>query len=176
MDGTALNKKYKLTERVEALEEGGGGYVLPVATDEVLGGVKIGAGLSITEEGVLSANVTPYTPPAYSTSEVNTGVKWIDGRDVYRKVIDFGELPKSTNKTVGSGLENVTVIDIRGIAIKGEASIPLPYVTSTNQNVQMYYAANTNQVSVTTVQDLSGYAESYIILLYVKNPPTKKKK
>lgn len=34
-------------------------YELPVATDEVLGGVKIGENLSITEEGVLSAAPTP---------------------------------------------------------------------------------------------------------------------
>lgn len=46
MDGTILNKKYSLVERIEALEEGGG-YVLPVASSETLGGVKIGDGLSI---------------------------------------------------------------------------------------------------------------------------------
>lgn len=178
MDGTALNKKYKLTQRVKALEEGGGGggYVLPTATDERLGGIKVGAGLSVEEDGTLNANATPYTPPAYSTSEVNTGVKWIDNRDIFRKVIDFGELPKSTSKSVGSGLENVTVIDIRGIAVKAEASIPLPYATTENKNVQLHYAANTNQVIVTTVQDLSSYADSYVVLLYVKNPPTRKKK
>ena len=28
-----------------------------------------------------------YTPPAYSETEVNTGQKWIDGKDIYRKVI-----------------------------------------------------------------------------------------
>lgn len=54
MDGTILNKKYNLVERVEALEEGGG-YELPVASASTLGGVKIGDGLSITEGGVLSA-------------------------------------------------------------------------------------------------------------------------
>ena len=31
------------------------GYELPVATDETLGGIKVGSNLSITEEGVLSA-------------------------------------------------------------------------------------------------------------------------
>lgn len=34
-------------------------YVLPVATQDVLGGIKIGAGLSITPEGVLSASGFP---------------------------------------------------------------------------------------------------------------------
>lgn len=33
---------------------GGGGYVLPAATAETLGGVKVGEGLSVTEDGTLS--------------------------------------------------------------------------------------------------------------------------
>ena len=37
---------------------GGGGYVLPVATETRLGGVKIGDGLEITEDGTLSAKST----------------------------------------------------------------------------------------------------------------------
>ena len=48
---------------VEGLEGGGGGgsgYTLPAATANTLGGIKVGSGLSITAEGVLSANgVTP---------------------------------------------------------------------------------------------------------------------
>ena len=63
-------------------------YSLPTAGAETLGGVKVGTGLSIdAETGVLSNNnPTQYTPPAYSTSEVNTGEKWIDGKDIFRKV------------------------------------------------------------------------------------------
>jgi hypothetical protein len=38
---------------------GGGGYVLPVATSEVLGGVKVGSGLTITSAGTLSADAQP---------------------------------------------------------------------------------------------------------------------
>ena len=48
---------------VEGLEGGGGSaspYVLPAATASSLGGVKVGNGLSIDENGVLSANgITP---------------------------------------------------------------------------------------------------------------------
>lgn len=36
------------------IEHGGGGYELPPATEETLGGIKVGSGLSITEDGVLS--------------------------------------------------------------------------------------------------------------------------
>lgn len=71
---------------------GGGSYVLPVASADTLGGVKVGEGLEINAEtGVLNNTnptpPTPYTPPSYSTSEYDTGKKWIDGKPIYEKVI-----------------------------------------------------------------------------------------
>lgn len=110
--------------------------------------------------------------PNYSTTEQKTGRKWIDGRDVFCIVISCGTLPNTTQKLINSGLSNITVIDIHGVAIKSGAVIPLPYPTTTGQNIQLHYSASTNQVSITTVQDLTSYTESYAYLLYVKNPPT----
>lgn len=46
----------------------------------------------------------PMTPPIgeidYSTSEQNTGRKWIDGKDIYQITIDFGALPNTASKDV----------------------------------------------------------------------------
>ena len=53
--------------------EGGGGdsYTLPPATASALGGIKVGSGLSVTAEGVLSADgITPAA--AQSDSEATT--------------------------------------------------------------------------------------------------------
>lgn len=69
------------------LNEGdGGSYVLPVANAETLGGVKVGAGLSIVN-GVLSADAQL---PNFSTDEQKTGRKWIDGKDIYFRTFDLG--------------------------------------------------------------------------------------
>jgi hypothetical protein len=57
----------------EGLFDGGEGaaYTLPAATSSTLGGIKVGAGLSITQEGVLSAD--GITPAAYQAdSEATT--------------------------------------------------------------------------------------------------------
>lgn len=43
-------------------------YTLPTASSSVLGGVKVGSGLSINSSGVLSATSTSYTLPTASTS------------------------------------------------------------------------------------------------------------
>lgn len=61
---------------------GGGGYVLPVAGAETLGGVKVGTGLSITDAGVLNAN--GYELPTASADtlggvKVGTGLSIEDG-------------------------------------------------------------------------------------------------
>lgn len=82
MDGTLLNKKYKLEERVTALEEGGG-YELPIASASTLGGVKIGENLEISESGVLSASGGGNE---WSTEEHEVGT-WIDGTPVYEKTV-----------------------------------------------------------------------------------------
>ena len=58
---------------VEGLDDGGGGsgYTLPAATASTLGGIKVGNGLSITAEGVLSADgITPAA--AQADSEATT--------------------------------------------------------------------------------------------------------
>lgn len=57
---------------VKGLDGGGGsGYTLPAATASTLGGIKVGSGLSITAEGVLSADgITPAA--AQADSEATT--------------------------------------------------------------------------------------------------------
>lgn len=132
MDGTILDKKYNIVGRIEALEAGGGGggYVLPIATDETLGGIKVGNGLEINSEtGVLSnTNPTPYTPVAYSTAEQNTGQKWIDGKDIYKKVITFEtplDLASQTWTDTGALSGAETIISVFSIGSSGGAYTPL---------------------------------------------------
>ena len=74
----------KLTFLPGATVEGGEGlfdggdsaYTLPTAAADTLGGVKIGSGLSITEQGVLSANgITPAASQADSEATTIAGLK-----------------------------------------------------------------------------------------------------
>lgn len=55
---------------------GGGSYTLPPATASTLGGIKVGSGLSVTAEGVLSADgVTPASAQADSTATTIAALK-----------------------------------------------------------------------------------------------------
>ena len=65
---------------VEGLDGGGGGggesYTLPAATASTLGGIKVGSGLSITAEGVLSADgITPAAAQADSEASTIAALK-----------------------------------------------------------------------------------------------------
>lgn len=98
---------------------GGSAYELPIASTNTLGGIKVGANLSIDADGTLNASssgegsinidalpigsvllydgenipegyeeVRDYVP-TYSTEETKVGT-WIDGRPIYRKVLNVG--------------------------------------------------------------------------------------
>lgn len=68
------------------LNEGGGGYVLPIATKSTLGGVKIGDNISVTADGVISVDLSGYlksdeisdwakadNKPTYTANEIGLG-------------------------------------------------------------------------------------------------------
>lgn len=89
----------------QAIKEAGSGYVLPIASAETLGGVKIGDNLTVEEDGTLNAP-DPYSPFDYSTTEQATGQKWIDGRDVYCVVYDNIALTNSVEVVVDANFGN----------------------------------------------------------------------
>ena len=67
----------------------------------------------------------------FSLSETYTGKLWIDGKKIYEKTINIGTLPNNGNsgvKNVAHGISQLDrVIDIRGIAVSGTETIPLPH-------------------------------------------------
>lgn len=112
MDGTLALKKYDVLGRIKALEDAGS-YVLPVASETTLGGVKIGDNLSIDEDGTLNAEAGGSSMHTYSTTEQEVGT-WIDGRTIYERTYVLREngVDKYTKGGISNteyliGLENV---------------------------------------------------------------------
>lgn len=46
----------------------------------------------------------------YSTTETKTNKVWIDGKPIYRKVVEFGGFPNNGSKDVATGIENISRI------------------------------------------------------------------
>lgn len=86
---TSINPS-QFTQLINALNNGGGGgggsYTLPIASGSVLGGVKIGNGLSIENDGTLNVNASVSSEVQYSTVEKRIG-SWVDGTSLYEKTL-----------------------------------------------------------------------------------------
>ena len=87
---------------------------LPATTAASTGDV-----LGLVGEAKTPGWITPYTPRDYSETEQNTGVKWIDGRDIYMKTYtgNVGEITAATSVLIDNTL-NAQIIDFFGFVSK----------------------------------------------------------
>lgn len=99
----------------------------------------------------------------YSTDEINTGKTWIDGKPIYRKVIDCGALPNNDSKNVAHNISTLSdVITIKGMAKFDNGNhkqyLPAPYVANTlSANDWIYLSVDKNSIVIKTWFDFTGY-------------------
>lgn len=115
---TSINPS-QFTQLLNALNSGGGGgggsYTLPIASDNVLGGVKIGNGLSIENDGKLNVNASVPSEVQYSTVEKRIG-SWVDGSALYEKtLIGTIQLNGRNESVLGSKSELLGNVNVRFI-------------------------------------------------------------
>ncbi len=106
----------------------------------------------------------------YSTDEINTGKKWINGKTIYQKTFIMGGLGLATTIKKPHNISNLDmVIRIQGIAKENSigATINLPHAADQQPYTVTVYADNTN-VNIQTYADQRGYAQSYVTLWYTK--------
>ena len=108
------------------------------------------------------------TAQSYSTTEVDTGATWINGKPVYKKTVDTGALPNSTSKQISHGVSNLDiVVSLSGSAKGGTTQITLPYVdTTANASVGAYVSGD--YIRIFTSSDRSDFTTSYVTLYYTK--------
>ena len=145
---------------------GGGSYELPIATSEILGGVKVGNGLTINgETGVLSADKQIRN---YSTTEHATGEKWIDGKDIYRKVFVFENIPASTPASMAHGITNLgDVVVLIGTGVLSDRIIALPYVDDI-ATYQRGINLKDGSITITGYANSAAVGKANIIMKYTK--------
>ena len=132
-----------------------------------------GTGMSSTFTTGANATITLNAEPDYSTSEVDTKVKWVDGKTIYRKTIHTGTLPNSGNIQVAHGISYSGIVKVEGIA-QGNSSLSytsfsLPFsgsVVNPASFIQIWVDAT--NITISTGSDRSGY-DSYVTLYYTKS-------
>lgn len=118
-----------------------------------------------TNEGVDSDGISD----EYSTYEIKTNKVWIDGKPIYRKVINFGTLPNNNVKKVSHGILNIdTFVSINGITFTSEkTATALPYAHSDSTNEVSLFIESTN-VAIRTFGNKTNYIKTYVTLEYTK--------
>lgn len=106
--------------------------------------------------------------PDYSTTEKKTGQKWIDGKDIYFKVVE-GNL--STITTIISDTSNIDkVVQYSGVIYKSSnpvTEVCLPYYTSSTRYVTVTKASTGTRI-LTTTPMIEDYDRYRITLYYTK--------
>ena len=108
--------------------------------------------------------------PSYFTDEIDTGMKWIDGKPIYRKVISTGNISESSTVYFDTSILNLNqVIDIKAIGTDGGTSRPIPNTTPNNTdfNVSIFYHHSQNRVYIQTPSSVS-FTNVDITLEYTK--------
>lgn len=122
-------------------------------------------------DGTVTAGKTDFGGN-YSTSEVNTGFKWVNNKDIYKKTINFGALPNATTKNVAHGITSLEhVINQEAWAYRASPLTRkvIPSVNTTNVSNQYTVdnIDNTN-ISIISAVDVSGYTICYVTIWYTK--------
>lgn len=126
---------------------GSGNASVRKATSELLGVVKAGDGISVDADGAISG-------VAYSTTEHKTGRKWIDGKDIYEKVVSLDTPLTVTRNGSDTGIApfHETMISAKGNASNGACICFMEFV----QDNTIYLACSND------------FAVDNIIFLYTK--------
>lgn len=104
----------------------------------------------------------------YSTSETNTGKKWIDGKPIYRKVIATGNLPGSNEAIINTGITNADkLVHLYG-AVQNSNCLPLPYVNTDGNSIQIWLGSSMDVLHIRT--NSSGWTAytGYVVVEYTK--------
>ena len=154
-------------------ENEGGGTTTHGKQKAVYVYIKATSGLAENQQENVLNDVKGYVDSSnsYSTNEVKTGGKWIDGKPIYRKVVNFGALPNATTNVVSFDNINAdTFVKIEGIAMSniGNAiTIPFADTSSATQSITIFASSTSISINTGTV-NRSDYIKCYITLEYTK--------
>lgn len=109
----------------------------------------------------------------YSTEETFTGKYWIDGKPIYRKVINVDSLPNAVRMDVPLNTNYDKIITVRGMAYANNTTfgtdtfLPIPIPNETDISSSMKCFVQDGNLRIDVGSDRSAYS-GYFILEYTK--------
>lgn len=127
----------------------------------------------VIEDETLNLLASPCIPFKYSTDPVDTGGKWLDGKHIWKKVVQ-GNLPSTSAASsypIGDAVD--TVVSVSGFAVLSN-SRTYPLATNIDSGVSIsfyvdndYVSGSQNSVSIKAGSSIQG-ARFYMIIEYTK--------
>lgn len=127
-------------------------------------------------DGILNLSSLMPTVPveSYSTSEVDTGATWIDGKPIYKKTIDTGQIPSGSSTATFdiSGLSLDKLVKLEGRCMdpnSGNCRV-IPNVAPVLDDMIRVDVQSRNTLRIITAANSNwlNYSESTITLWYTK--------
>lgn len=140
---------------------GGGNYTLPTASSTVLGGIKIGSGLTINTSGIVSADVTASTLTAYAkTTDLSAVAKSGNYNDLSNKptIPAAYTLPNATSSMLG-GVKvgsNISVSNGTISLAKSNVTSALGYTPATTNNASFTGTTMVQTLTVSSALNIPG--------------------
>ena len=101
--------------------------------------------------------------------ETETGDVWIDGRPIFRTVLELGTLPNATVKDVSHNVPFRELLRIYGYASDGMSTLPLPHSDGGASVVAVFAISGANgSIRISTGLDRTAYTTAYVVLEYTK--------
>jgi hypothetical protein len=105
--------------------------------------------------------------PSSSTNSSNTNT--MVGRQVYRKVINFGALPNTTTKSVTHDLNITTGYTFTRIYATASDTTNRTFIPIPNASTDINLEVDATNVKIKTAGNFSSYDTTYVILEYLKS-------
>lgn len=106
----------------------------------------------------------------YSTSEVDTGAKWIDGKTIYKKTVHIPNTGTGSTVTIAHGISNYNhAIKFEGaiVATSGQ-DWPIPQKQA-DTGATIAVRADATNIYVNASANLTNGASGYVTLYYTKS-------
>ena len=108
----------------------------------------------------------------YTTNELDTGDKWIDGKAIYQKILTVGA-KKANDQSVATGVTGLyQMLDMRGMLYASTSYsgfafvVPAPKTQNVNYQIGLEYNKATNAVIIATTSRT--YVSGFVVIKYTK--------
>lgn len=124
----------------------------------------------VTETELETAISNFHTLINFSTSEQNTGLKWIDGKPIYQRTFNPNITLTTTGQSVMAMTDIDTIVEVKPLLVKGGNQCQSPY--SPSDAFVTWQATSGNLLFYITGQHYNDAVLKYVTVLYTKTTDT----